>query len=80
MLEPAREREAVLVDLSHVEFIDSTCLGKVAALQGKRMVAGLAPAAIVVTTPQVRRLFAIVHFDTLWPVFESLDGALRACA
>lgn len=80
LLEPAREPAAALVDLSRVDFIDSTCLGKIAALQGKRMAGGLAPAALVVATPQVRRLFAIVQFDRLWPIFESLDDALRAGA
>jgi len=80
LLAPATDCADVVVDLSAVSYIDSTCLGKLVGMRVKRSAKGFEPARLVVTSPRVRRLFSIVHFDKIWPIFETLDEALRAAA
>ena len=77
LLAPAVTHENVVIDMSNVDYIDSSCLGKLMAMRKERVEArGGAPARIVVTSPTVRRVFSIVQFDRLWPVFESVDAAI----
>ena len=77
LLAPATNRPRVFIDMSAVTFIDATCLGKLAVLQRERSCKfGLQPAVFVVAYRQVRRLFRLVGFDKLWPVFGTLREAL----
>lgn len=77
LLSPATERPRVCIDMSAVTFMDASCLGKLANMQReRRRKAGLGPATFVVMYPAVRRLFKLVGFDKVWPIFGTLDEAL----
>jgi anti-anti-sigma factor len=76
LLAAASDRPRVFIDMSAVTFMDATCLGKLASMQGERFRNGLRPSTLIVTYPHVRRLFKLVGFDKVWPIFDSLDQAL----
>ena len=77
VLEPASQRSAVIVDMSDVTFMDSTALSEIVAMQLARHQGGLGPAAFVVTNANILRLFKLVKFDRLWPIFETAAAALE---
>ena len=74
------ERASRLVlDLSHVEFVDSsgygailTCLRQVNSVGGKLAVCGV--------TPPVHALFELVRMDRILDVYDSRDAAIKAVA
>jgi anti-anti-sigma factor len=76
LLATACEGPNVVIDMSRVEYFDSTCLGKLAVMQGKRTAKRLPPARMVICSTQVRRIFHIVQYDRLWPIFDSMESAL----
>lgn len=76
ILSAACDRPDVVIDMSAVEYFDSTCLGKLARVHAKRVDKGYPAAPLVIRSPQVRRIFRIVQYDRLWPIFDSLDAAL----
>lgn len=78
LLAPAADHRDVIVDLSAVSYIDSTCLGKFVGMRAKRGARGFEPAKLVIASPRIRRLFAIVKFDEIWPIYATLHEALRA--
>ena len=79
LLAAAADRPRVFIDMSAVAFMDATCLGKLASMQGERFrKSGLRPATFIVAYPQVRRLFTLVGFDKVWPIFGTMDEALAA--
>jgi anti-anti-sigma factor len=67
----------VILDMSAVTYIDSTCLGRLIKMRKERASRGFLPARIVVASREIRHLFEIVKFDTVWPIFDSLDAAIR---
>jgi anti-sigma B factor antagonist len=72
-----RGKTAVVLDLSAVEFIDSTGLSVL--LNGLRRVnRQRGRMALVVTNPTVLRLFEITHLDSTFDIHSSRDGALSA--
>jgi anti-anti-sigma factor len=77
-LEPTFNAPDVIVDMSAVRYMDSTCLSKLTIMRTKRGEAGFPPARIVITSRTVRRLFQLTGFDRFWPIFDSLEGALEA--
>ena len=76
-LERAYGRGNVVVDMSSVRFIDSTCLGKLAAMRRERARRDLPQEKLVISSPQMRRIFEIVSFDAIWPIYETLEEALE---
>ena len=66
----------VILDLSHVDFIDSSGLGAIVAsmkqLDGSRRLdlAGL--------TPTVDKVFRLTRMDTVFNLYETLDDAVSA--
>jgi anti-anti-sigma factor len=76
ILEPAAAYPNVILDLSAVRFMDSTCLGRLAHMEQERQRAGLASARLVIASENIRRLFKVVAFDRIWPIFNSVDEAL----
>jgi anti-anti-sigma factor len=76
-LEPSYEHPDVIIDLSAVRYIDSSCLGKLANKRRVRMSKGFAPARIVVSSVNIRRIFNVVGFHEVWPMFDTLDEALE---
>jgi anti-anti-sigma regulatory factor len=77
LLAAASDRPRVFIDMSAVTFMDATCLGKLASMQGERFRnGGLRPATLIIAYSNVRRLFTLVGFDKVWPIFGTLDEAL----
>lgn len=68
----------VILDLSQVEFLDSSGLGAVVGSmkqlgRGRRLdLAGL--------TPSVEKVFRITRMDRVFRVYDSLDAAMREAA
>lgn len=66
--------EWIVLDLSRVEFIDSSGLGAiVASMKNMGKDRRLALAGL---TPTVARVFELTRMDTVFNVFPTLDGAL----
>jgi anti-sigma B factor antagonist len=68
----------VVIDLSGVEFIDSSGLG--ALVQGNRTAKERATRLILVTSPPVRRLLQVTALDTVLESVDDLAAAERAIA
>lgn len=76
-LAPALDHPDVVLDLSAVTFMDSTCLGKLVHMYKERVNKhGFRPARLVIKSPNIQRLFRMVEFDKLWPMFGTLEEAL----
>ena len=72
----SRGKTAVVLDLSGVEFIDSTGLSVI--LNGlRRVTRQRGRMALVCTNPTVLRLFEITRLDTTFDIHESREDALR---
>ncbi|APX13339.1 STAS domain-containing protein [Tateyamaria omphalii] len=68
------ENDTVVLDLSEVQFIDSSGLGAiVAAMKQMGQSRKLALAGL---TPTVEKVFRLTRMDSVFPVFSTLDGAL----
>ncbi|QUJ76485.1 STAS domain-containing protein [Sulfitobacter albidus] len=68
------ERETVLLDLHHVQFIDSSGLGAIVAAMK-----ALAPDRRLVLaglTPTVDKVFRLTRMDSVFGVYDTVDGAL----
>jgi anti-sigma B factor antagonist len=66
--------DIVVLDLSRVDFIDSSGLGAIVAAM-KHMGADR-KLALAGLTPTVQRVFQLTRMDTVFSVFPTLDGAL----
>jgi anti-anti-sigma factor len=78
LLACADEGHAVLVvDMSGTAFCDSTGLHQLVRAH-KRATAAGGEVRLVITTPTVLRLFAIVGIDRFFPIFKSLDEAVAS--
>lgn len=81
LLVAAYDCAEAIVDMSQVEYMDSTCLAKLPRLHLERVTKrGLQPARLVIASPGVRRLFEMVNFDLLWPIYESVEAAMDGAA
>lgn len=76
-LEPTYTVPNVVVDMSAVTYFDSTSLGRLVRMRAQRSQRGFPPARLVVPSERIRHLFEIVKFDALWPVYTSLNAALK---
>lgn len=66
--------DLIVLDLSQVEFIDSSGLGAiVASMKNLGIGRKLALAGL---TPTVARVFELTRMDTVFSIFPTLDGAL----
>ncbi|MGA8533214.1 MAG: STAS domain-containing protein [Candidatus Tumulicola sp.] len=79
-LEPSYTARSVIIDMSGVNYIDSTCLGKLVRMHSEREKRGFGAARLVLPSQQIRRLFKLVRFEALWPLYDSLDDALKDSA
>lgn len=77
-LRPAYTHPNVIVDLSRVEYMDSTGLSAFVRMRNTRKAAGFAPSRFVIVSPNVRRIFELTGLDNVWPIYDSLEAALRA--
>lgn len=67
--------ETVVLDLSQVQFIDSSGLGAIVASM-KHMGASR-KLALAGLTPTVEKVFRLTRMDSVFSVFATLDGALN---
>lgn len=65
----------IVIDLSGVSFVDSTCLGVLISMMRQAQVTrgGLRLAAV---QPRVRRALEIAALDEIFPVYESVSEAV----
>ncbi len=74
-VEEAKDRsDRLLIDLSGVTFMDSTGLGVV--VQAKRAFDGADALRVVVTEPNVRKVFEVTGLDGVLALFTSREDAL----
>jgi anti-sigma B factor antagonist len=75
LLQPALEQPDVVIDFSATRYIDSSCLTELANLRRSRLGAGLPAVRLVISNRNIRKIFQIVGFDQVFPVYESLHDA-----
>ncbi|MBV9469467.1 MAG: STAS domain-containing protein [Abitibacteriaceae bacterium] len=74
-----KERPCIVIDLSGVNFMDSSGIGViVGALKRARERGGTL--SLVGPQPRVRRIFEITGLLSALPFFETVDDAVTACA
>lgn len=76
LLEPALDHRNVIVDMTDVVYIDSTCLGKLFGMRRQRGERNFPCERFVVSTYHLRRLLSIVGFDKVWNLYDTLEAAL----
>jgi anti-anti-sigma factor len=69
--------KSLVMDLTAVTFLDSTCIGEFFRFQGLRAEKGHRPFTFVRNSALLRRLFTIIRLEAVFPVVDSLDEALR---
>ena len=74
-LEPAYDQPLVILDMTNTTYADSTCLGRLIKMRSHRREKEFEPAFIVLPSPQLRKLFDLVGFDKIWPLFDTLEEA-----
>jgi anti-sigma B factor antagonist len=75
-LQSVRERSGVVVDLSGVSFMDSTILGLIVRAT-RELSETDARMLIVLPAGPARRIFEITALDSVLPIAESREGAIR---
>ena len=67
--------QAIVLDLSEVEFLDSTGLGTLVAIL-KRTRSLEARMALVITQPRVMKVFELTALTSAFAIYDSIDAAL----
>ncbi|MBU2601572.1 MAG: STAS domain-containing protein [Actinobacteria bacterium] len=70
-------RRTLVVDLTRVDFLDSTALGVLVGAQRTAREDG-GEVHLVVGSPYIAKMFKITGFDTLFVIHASVDEALGA--
>jgi anti-sigma B factor antagonist len=78
LLEQIRQRPAVLVDLSELEFIDSSGIGVL--IQAFRLANGTPVKVLIGAGSQIERVFGIAGVTEALPVYSDREQALAALA
>ncbi len=76
LLQPTYDFPNVILDMTNSTYADSTCLGRLIRMRAHRRENGFEPACIVLPSPQLRKLFDLVGFDRIWPLYDTLEEAL----
>ena len=73
------EKEAgnVVVDLSAINYIDSTGIGELVGYLGRFRSTGR-KLILVNPSDRIRKLLAVAQLDKLFPIFESIEDVLAA--
>ncbi|MFB7576782.1 STAS domain-containing protein [Streptomyces sp. NPDC056165] len=71
----AEGRHRLIIDLTRVRFIDSTGLGTLVAIR-KWIQARAGDLRLVLTNPDVLRIFRITSLRRVFPIHESVETAL----
>jgi anti-anti-sigma factor len=79
LLAPALEHPNVVIDMTAVQYIDSSCLNVLIHMYRQRVSErGFSAARLVIASPNVCRLFEIVDLDKLWRIYRTLEEALES--
>jgi anti-anti-sigma factor len=79
ILAPALTQPDVIIDMSAVTYLDSSCLSKLIKLYVERVTKnGFPPSRMVITSPHIMRLFKITELDRLWSIHPTVAEALTA--
>jgi anti-anti-sigma factor len=76
LLEPACDGADVVIDFTGARYVDSSCLTELAQVRRQRLDGGLPVMRLVIPNRNMRKIFEIVGFDQVFPLFESLEEAL----
>ena len=76
-LGPLYERPYLVLDLTEVDYVDSTCLCEFMRMRQARADAGARPACFVVDERRFGRLFRFLGLDEIFPVVHSIDEAFE---
>lgn len=74
LLEPARNAERVILDLSDVRYVDSTLITHFMRMRNERPKEYPA-VRLVIANPSVRRIFDIAQLGRVWPIFTTVEEA-----
>lgn len=72
------DAQDLILDLSQVSYVDSVSLSIVAKSARLREHRSLAAPKLVVTSPNLKRIFSITALDKTFTIFETLDKAIRS--
>jgi anti-sigma B factor antagonist len=78
MLAQAQERANVVIDMTNVRYLDSTSLTVFIRMRKRRLEMNFPPCRLVGLGPNLRRLFKLTRLDAVWPIYETLDEAVRS--
>ena len=76
-LETYYQQPYLIVDLTEVQYIDSSCLCEFMRMRRARYDAGARPACFVVDEQRFGRLFRFLGLDEVFPVVHSLEEAFE---
>jgi len=76
LLAPARDSADAVIDFTATSYVDSSCLTELANVRRSRQDGGLPVLRLVVPSRNMRKIFEIVGFDQIFPLFNTLDEAL----
>ncbi|GED83210.1 STAS domain-containing protein [Streptomyces sp. 6-11-2] len=68
-------RHRLIVDLTGTTFMDSTGLGLLVGIH-KRIRARAGALKLVITNPNIRRIFNITSLNQVFPIYDSTEAAL----
>jgi anti-anti-sigma factor len=71
-----RNERKVILDMTTVTYLDSTCIGLLARLHTDRLANSCEQLSIVNGTPIVKRLFHLLGFESMFHIVGTLDEAL----
>ena len=74
----AKEARRFVVDLTACDFLDCTVLGALARLRSYRQACGLPAGRAAINSPFLRKVFHLAGLTGLWPIFETVDEAVRS--
>lgn len=80
LLAAAYDHPRVIIDMTDATYADSTCLGRLVKMRKARLEKGFPPSAIVLPSPQLRKLFELVSFDKMWPIYDTVEEARNQLA
>lgn len=65
----------LVLDLSEVTYMDSTCIAELMRMEQRRTAAGFERTTLVTQTPVLKRIFNILTIDRIFRVVPTLEAA-----
>jgi anti-sigma B factor antagonist len=75
----AEDAGSVLIELSRINYIDSTGIGELVGYFGKFKERGRR-LVLIQPAERIRKLLEVAKLDTVFPVFDSVEAALAAAS